>query len=158
MPTREQAEALIAQLGEMAGLPDLALDAGGACTLAVPEPGLALSILHEGGDGPLTLLVTLPDLEPGPDLLLGLLEANFLWQGTNGATFALEPVSGTVSLGRRLEEGADAPALAEAADALLTTAVAWRAELLAPPLPEIVTGEETTTPAPGADRFAGIRV
>jgi hypothetical protein len=123
---RNQAEALVSRLGEAIGIADLALDDGGTCTLAIDNGAIIVSLGHNAAAGALDLMTCLDQVEPTPANLARLLQANFSWRGSGGATFALDPTGGAVMLQRRI---ADAKAtddeLKAALEALVATAEAW---------------------------------
>jgi hypothetical protein len=121
---RNQANALVSRLGEAIGIADLALDDGGACTLVIDNGAIIVSLGHNAAAGALDLMTCLDQVEPTPANLARLLQANFSWRGSGGATFALDPTGGAVMLQRRIADATD-DELKAALEALVATAEAW---------------------------------
>jgi hypothetical protein len=96
---RAEADRLVAELGRYLGLPDLALDEGGTCTLLTEDGALAPTLGHNRATGTIDLMICLDGLRPGDTQLRSLLTANF---GTpEGHSFALLPATGALVLQRR---------------------------------------------------------
>ena len=99
MADREQVQVLLRDLGGLVGLPELGLDADGHCSL-VFDGRVEVDLAYAEGDDRLTvaaLLGRLPADAPA-ERYLELLDANFFWRGTEGATLGVERDSGTVVL------------------------------------------------------------
>lgn len=125
---RDQVAALIAQLGGEIGIPSLALDADGSCTLFIDDGGVIVSLGHNTVTGSIDLMVCLDAVEPAAVPLNLLLQANFAWRGSRGATFAIEPASGALVLQRRVT-AADGAELRQALEELIDAAEAWSKRL-----------------------------
>jgi hypothetical protein len=98
MSGRERAEALVAELGRLVGLADVALDTNGYCCLSF-DTHLLVNIEHDADNGSLVLYSYLG--VPNGDRLKAyeaLLDANFFWKGTGGATLSLERETGGIVL------------------------------------------------------------
>jgi Tir chaperone protein (CesT) family len=134
---RSQADALVTRLGEELGIAGLALDDGGSCTLFIDDGAVIVNLGHNPQAQSIDLMTCLDAVEPGRALLARLLEANFGWR-LSGATFAIEPGSGSVILQRRLTaaEAAADGGLRSALDSLIAAAEAWSARLSAPETPQ----------------------
>lgn len=92
MATNERAGALVAELGGLIGIDDLALDQDGVATLTL-DGGAAIVTLGARHDGDsLELMCCLDTVEPSPAVLREMLRANFLG-GAGRPVFALEPGS-----------------------------------------------------------------
>ena len=146
---RGEADALVARLGEELGIAGLALDAGGSCILSIDEGAMIVSLAHDPAAGAVDLMTRLDEVAPAGGALLGrLLRANFAWHATAGATFAVEPMSATLVLQRRVTSAQDeADGLRGAVERLVATAEAWKKELAQR---QDVTGARAGEPAPTA--------
>lgn len=133
---RTQADALIGELGGQLGIPELALDGDGIATLVLEgggdgdggDAGMVLSLGHSSRAGTLDLMVCLDGTVPAGAQLAEVLTANFAWQATDGACFALEPSSGALVLQRRCT-AEDGPRLRDLAEGLVAAAEAWAGRL-----------------------------
>jgi hypothetical protein len=127
---RGEAEGVVARLGEALGIAGLALDEGGICTLAIDDGAVIVSLGHNPAAGTLDLMICLDEVVPDAGLATRLLQANFGWRTTGGASFAVEPVSGAVVLQRRVGAAeAGGGGVIAALEALVATAQAWAARL-----------------------------
>ena len=92
---------LLAELGADLGLPGLAFDEAGRCRLAIDELQVEIERAGDGSALFLTCLVgELPDT--GRETAMGrLLDANFLFKGTGGATLGVASGSDVVVLAYR---------------------------------------------------------
>lgn len=120
-------QAVLDELGRLAGLGSLPLDADGRLTLAF-DGRLEVTLEHEPDEGRLILWALLAELgTERPLALLGeLLDANFLWQGTGGATLSLERGSGKVVLSQALPTmGLEVTAMQRALEGFVTAAMHW---------------------------------
>ncbi|MEM7504770.1 MAG: type III secretion system chaperone [Pseudomonadota bacterium] len=124
---REQAQAVVREVGTMIGIPDLELDESGACSLSINEERLRVSILHDA-DGSLTIIATLQGVEPTEAVLRGSMEANYLWLGTSGATFCLNGDNDKVTLVQSASDAADPQTLMARLESLVEMAEAWQDE------------------------------
>lgn len=82
--------ALLKNLGEMVNLPELAPDENGVCRLSLDE--VIVDLKATGDEKHLLLfseVAALP-IEHRDELIREILGANFLFNGTNGATLAIE--------------------------------------------------------------------
>lgn len=97
---------LLAALAENTGLDHLELDENGGCVLEFDER-VTLYLVDLPTEGALRLVSDLgiPDPEETTRAYYAaLLEANWLGQGTNGATLSLEPDTGEVCLWRQVSK------------------------------------------------------
>lgn len=127
---RGQVDTLISRLGEGLGMPDLALDESGTCTLVIDNGAVIVNLGHNRGAGALDLMTCLDRVELSAPNLTQLLGANLGWRATGGATFAVEPTSGAVMLQRRLTAGdATDEGLKAAIESLIAAAEVWTRHL-----------------------------
>lgn len=125
---RQQAEALIAELGRQLGIPELALDDDGVATLALDEGGTIVSLGHAPDAGTLDLMICLDEVVPAGAALAEAFAANFGWGVGDGACFALEPTSGALVLQRRCT-AEDGPHLHDILEGMVLSAEAWARRL-----------------------------
>ena len=124
-----QASALLAELGALIGIADLAFDEDGVATLAL-DGGAAIVTLgaRPAGDA-LELMCCLDTVEAKPATMREMLRANFLG-GAGRPVFALEPGSDAVVLQQSVRlEGMTGTALARILDAFGATAQELQQEL-----------------------------
>ena len=96
----EHINRLLADFGNALGLQDLALDDKGYCCLSFDE---LLVNIEAVGDSALVLLYSSVGVLPAdaaPEIYRSLLDANYFFQGTAGATVGLDLAAGTVALTR----------------------------------------------------------
>ncbi len=95
-------DTLLERFGKDTGLGQITLDESGSCTFDVDEMEISLMHIVEGGH--LLIFAEAGQLpaEGRDALLLGALQANYLFQGTNGATLAVRPNSSMLFLNRTL--------------------------------------------------------
>lgn len=127
MDVRAKAAVLIAELATTLGIPELAFDADGTLTLDMDDRFLVTLGVDEAA-GALTLIAPILGTEgPKPKAFLeAALIGNFMWQGTQGATLAIDEASGVVVLHRRLPlDGLTLPDLEQAVEAFVNAAEAW---------------------------------
>lgn len=93
---------LLERLGKDTGLGLMALDEASTCTFLVDEMKVSFLYIPQGGN--LLLFAEAGELpgEHSPALLLSVLQANYLFRGTAGATLAVRPDSKTLFLNRSL--------------------------------------------------------
>lgn len=119
---------LIAGLAEKVGLAgEVETDDESRCLLEFDGMGVVI----QGVDAAETVILLSPVGMPPPEdpaqLYKALLEANYLFQGTSGATLSVNPDGGGVMLCRQLDARAlDVDGLMAALDAFLNTLAAWR--------------------------------
>jgi hypothetical protein len=109
------------------------LNADGRLTLTF-DGRLEVTLEHEPEEGRLVLWALLAEFgaERPPALLAELLDANFLWRATGGATLALEQGSGKVVLSQALPvAGLEAAALERAIETFVSAAMHWSAHIAA---------------------------
>lgn len=85
------------------GLEGLALDEQGAATLRVDD-AIEFNLVESADGQTVTAFVDLGPLgedADDPDTLRQLLQANYFWSGTGGATLSLHPDTGSVLLARQ---------------------------------------------------------
>lgn len=96
----EHINRLLADFGNALGLDGLALDDKGYCCLSFDE---LLVNIEAVGDSTLVLLYSSVGVLPAdaaPEIYRSLLDANYFFQGTAGATVGLDLAAGTVVLTR----------------------------------------------------------
>ena len=93
---RQQADLLIAEFGKHAGVPDLALDESGVCSLSIEGGAVTISVAFDSETGVASMESALDRVPLTPQRLKRALAANFCWIEGGGATFGLD------SLGNRL--------------------------------------------------------
>ena len=93
---------MLERFGKDTGLGQITLDESGSCTFDVDDMEVSLMHIVEGGH--LLIFAEAGELpaEGRAALLQGALQANYLFQGTNGATLAIRPDSSTLFLNRTL--------------------------------------------------------
>lgn len=140
----------LTRLGEQLGIGALAFDEQGICSLAIDDGRWIVAIGHSAGENSLRLMLCVDERVPDERQAYRLLAANFAWQDSDGATFALAPDSGALIVQRNVsgdELGAgQLPALLEA---LVATAERWTAELGSTPALE--------SGAPETNDWQGVR-
>jgi hypothetical protein len=120
-----RAQQLLNDLGRLSGLGELALDEAGRLTLRFDD-SVEVTFEEEAQDGRLVLSALLGEVgaEPSPAVLSELLDANFFWQRTGGATVAVERVSGRVVMTEALRlQGLDVPTFEVAVETFVAAAV-----------------------------------
>ena len=123
-------QALVKELGERVGAPDLASDDEGYTGLEVD--GLAVHLQHEPDDDLVMVFARLGEVEEiRAEQIYGyLLAANLFWQGTKGATLSLEPATNIVFIAdRRPMEGLRLDSLLPWLDRFADVAGYWRRRL-----------------------------
>jgi len=114
--------------------------------------GLAIGLAYEGGDQ-FADFIYFVDLGAPPEhrkheAYEMMLQANYLWAGTGGATLGVQPDTGHVILAGRLElEGMTAQSLAALLDVFVDTATFWKSYL----------ADGVAAPAPQIPPFAALR-
>lgn len=125
---RQHLNALLNDLGLMFGLAGLGLDEDDRCSFAVsPTQAIDLFLDEERGSVLLaTIAGPLPPTGRG-QILTDMMQANFGWRGTEGATLALGPED-DVLLHRELplEDGLDLTTFYERLQSFVGVADAWR--------------------------------
>lgn len=145
---------LIGQFAAKIGIgAEIEIDSEERCFLEFDGMGVVI----QGMAATETVAVLSPVGMPPPEdpcaLYKALLEANYLFRGTSGATLSVNPEDGGVMLCRSLDGKAlDADGLFVALDAFLNTLVAWRtfvSEYRAKPAEPTGMAEATEAPLPG---------
>lgn len=116
-------EKIIEMLGERLGIG--LEDAGGATAVEVDGETV---ILQDAGEH-LLLRAEVGEIPPDAKeaILASAMEANFLYQGTGGATLAVNPADGKLHIHKyNWMERIDADSVLEAVDGLSSSAAAWR--------------------------------
>jgi Tir chaperone protein (CesT) family len=127
---RKQANALIQELGERVGLPQLSLDDAGTALVAIDDGAVIVTFGHNAKAGTIEMMTCLDEIAPSGEVLLEALSANFAWFGTNGATFAVDPNSDALVLQRRCNSADVANGgLFAALEALVASAAVWSKRL-----------------------------
>jgi Tir chaperone protein (CesT) family len=126
---RQQADLLVRELGQRLGLPELALDDGGAALIGI-EGGPIVTIGYAVSTGTLELMTSLDKATLSPSVMRQALAANFAWTGTGGAAFAFDAISEALVLQRRCSM-ADAAngGLFAAMESLVAMAEGWSERL-----------------------------
>lgn len=119
---------LIRGLAERMGIAgEIEVDSEQRCLLEFDGMGVVIQGVGAAETVALLSPVGMPPPENPVQLYRALLEANYLFQGTSGATLSVNPDGGGVMLCRQLDGKAlDADGLLVALDAFLNTLVAWR--------------------------------
>jgi hypothetical protein len=125
--TRDQAQALLHRLGELLGIGQMELDRDSLAFLTIDDR--LIMIGYDTPESRLVLMAPLGEPPAEPARLHRLLEANFLWRATGGASFAIDPSSGLLSLLRPLPAHLDVTDLQRTLLGLVDFADAWEAEL-----------------------------
>jgi len=97
---------LMAEFGKKVGLDNLKPNEDGLCEIDTSFATVNVQNVPETGMVLLTGAVRPVGEEPSVELLRSLLEANFAFQKTHGATLAIDPVANVVTL-QRFERLAD---------------------------------------------------
>jgi hypothetical protein len=134
---RQHLNALLDDLGMMLGIGSLSLDEDDRCAFGL-DALQAVDLFLDEERGTVLLATPVERLPPTGrrKVLTDMLQANFLWRGTEGATLALGPED-DVLLHRELplDEGLDLETLHAALQSFVTVAAAWR-EYLRRRMPE----------------------
>lgn len=93
------AAALIRELHDHTGIPELVLDGTGTCTADIE--GIRFSFFYNQEWDCLFIQAALG--APGPEAMEKLLRLNHLWEGTAGGIFGLNPGDGIVYFSYRLD-------------------------------------------------------
>jgi hypothetical protein len=127
---RQQADKLVRELGERLGLPELALEPNGVILVSIGGGETIVTVGHSESRGTLDLMICLDTINVSTRVMLDVLAANFAWTGTEGGTFAIDPVSRMLVLQRRCDDAGIANGgLFAAFETLVATAEAWRSRL-----------------------------
>lgn len=98
MDAKENLQGLLSAVGAKLGIPGLALDDAGACSL-VFDGRTTINLQADSLAGNLILFAELGALRAADtNIYASLLEANLFWKGTGGGTLAVEPQSRAVLL------------------------------------------------------------
>lgn len=151
----DTAARLLADFGESIGIPQLGFDDKGCCCLVFDNQILA-NIAFEERLARLVLFSYLGQVRrSGARTYAGMLEGNFFWQGTGGATLSIEGGSGSAVLIQALPLATlDAETFHKTMEDFVNTAEHWigRLRLLA-------EGDEDYADRPGPSRATqGMRV
>jgi len=103
MADTEQVQLLLRDLGKLVGMNDLALDEHGRCALLIDDR-LEISVTFANGDDHLVMAALVGELpaDAPQERYAALLDANFFWRGTNGATLGVDRDTRAVVLLERL--------------------------------------------------------
>ena len=126
-----QFEELIQGLAEKMGVgSEIEVDDEQRCFLEFDDMGVVIQGVDAAEAVVLLSPIGMPPPENPAQLYRSLLEANYLFQGTSGATLSVEPERGGVNLCRQLDARMlDVEGLMQALDAFLNTLAAWKAYL-----------------------------
>ena len=129
--SRQNLDALLSRLAQSAGFPDLHLDSDGRCLVRI-DGKIDLAIEFDDDSDSLVLSArcgTLPR-ENRERVLQALLDANYHWTGSGGATLATNSREGAVYLQfREPMLHLDAPRLQDLLHAVIVNAEYWGARL-----------------------------
>ncbi|MBY4599475.1 CesT family type III secretion system chaperone [bacterium BD-1] len=143
--------ALLSAFADAVGLPD----AGAFLkTEEVVVDDITVSIYYEGdesiGEVVCFSMLGKPDAADLPKVSQVLLEANYLWAGTGGATLGMSPEDQKIMCAVRLQiDGLTGESLASTIDAFVDTASFWK---------RWIAGEVESKPAPGMQDFQMQRI
>lgn len=145
MTPREQVDHVLAAFGDTVGLERLALDEAGMGALFIDETAVNLEV--DEAESRLLLYAGLGVPEGDPAAThIALLEANLFWQGTGGATLALQPETGVVLLVQALPTaGLDPVGFETALQTFVEVAETWERRLRQPAAP---AGADEPVPGP----------
>lgn len=124
--------ALMSELGAGLGAPDMTPDEDGYIALTFDD--VELHLQYEDDEAQVVAFTRLGEAEVtrSGQIYGMLLGANLFWQGTNGATFSIEPDSGLVFLAdRHAVDSLSLERLNDWLENLLDTTVYWRKRLVA---------------------------
>jgi hypothetical protein len=136
MADSERLQQVLGEFGATVGLEDLRLDEAGHCVLAIDDT-LVVNLELDAAKGSAVLYswlgVPTGDL---PEIYGQLLQANYLGQGTGGATLGLQAETGGIVLSQSVAlEHLDLPRFNTALETFVNQAERW-SERLAQPAPE----------------------
>ena len=119
---------LIKGLAEKMGVgSEIEIDDEQRCLLEFDDMGVVIQGVDAAEAVVLLSPIGMPPPENPAQLYRALLEANYLFQGTSGATLSVEPERGGVNLCRQLDARMlDVEGLMQALDAFLNTLAAWK--------------------------------
>jgi hypothetical protein len=124
---------LLRQFGAQIGLPDLAADEQGFCSLKIGDV-VTLSIQYEPEGDDIAIFARLGVIQPEAreDACLLMLSANFMWVETRGATLSLELGESAAYLGvKEPAQALDAVRFARLVQDFVETAEQWTRRLVA---------------------------
>lgn len=142
-------QALVSEFGGRIGVPEMAADDEGYIALSFDDTELHLQ--HEAETGEIVAFTRLGEveIERAAEIYGMLLGANLFWQGTNGATFSLEPDLGVVFLADRKADGGMTPErLNDWLEGFLNTTIYWKKRLAAANAGGPLVDPEIPTDAP----------
>jgi hypothetical protein len=129
--SRQIADSLLAGFGETIGIPGLAFDEKGSCSL-VFDGNILVNVAVEERRRRLVLFSFLCELPRSSrsKQFAAMLEGNFFWQGTDGATLSFETASRSALLMYPVPlEGLNPSALHMVMERFVNTAETWVARL-----------------------------
>jgi len=132
-----QVHLLVSELGALLGVPDLALDEKGICSLGLDEVVVNMEFKADADMLMFySVVATLPEV--GREQMLSTaLGANLLWGETRGDTLALAEQSGAILLQRQMPlEGLDVQGLAASLESFTNQCEGWAARFGGSPAPE----------------------
>lgn len=141
---------LISEFAEKLGIAGgVEFDDEDRCLIEFDGMGVVIQGVDAVGAVVLLSPIGMPPPEDPAQLYKSLLEANYLFQGTSGATLSVNPDGGGINLCRQLDARAlDVESLMQALDAFLNTLSAWRA-FIAGYRPNAATGAAAEDGTPG---------
>jgi hypothetical protein len=126
MADPRQVQLLLHDLGKRIGISDLTLNESGRCELTIND-SLPIEI-SAGDDDRIVIAALIGEMaaDAPPAQYAMLLDANFFWRGTNGATLAVDRDSRAVVLIEGVSlAGLDAPGLEMRLGSFVNSAQAW---------------------------------
>jgi Tir chaperone protein (CesT) family len=141
--------ALLSEFGRKIGLPKLRADESGYCALSFDDVDAHLQ--YEGEQDEVVVFTRLGtvDLDDPTETYARLLGGNLFWEGTGGATLAVEPETGMVFLqAKAAVRSLDGAGFGSLLERFIVAAERWRKEIV----PDAgAVGE--AVPLPGTDSF-----
>lgn len=154
--SRQAAEDILAGFGETISIPGLAFDDKGSCCL-VFDGDILVNIAVEDRRNRLVLFSFLCELpkDSRPRQFAAMLEGNFFWQGTDGATLSFESAARSALLMYPVPlDGLSPQGLHDTVERFVNTAERWIARLRV-----LTDGEPENKSGPDQPRAAlGLRV
>lgn len=148
--SKQNLQTLLQRIGQMAGIPDLALDDGGYCQLRLDgKLDISIEFLEDGEQAVFTARCGAFGDHNRAGMLQQIADANFYWVGSGGGTLSTNSREGMVYLQfREPTAQMDQARLEKLLQALVMNAERWAARL-ADPAPASSPAPASDTPAAG---------
>lgn len=120
-------QALIGELGQSLGAPDMSAGEDGYVGLKIDD--FDVHVQYDAEDDAVVLFARLPEVDPDRQAAIYgmLLAANLFWQGTRGATFSADFDTGRVFLADRRQRAAlDVASLSTWVEGFVDVAAHWQ--------------------------------